>query len=175
MSISGRLEDLGIAGILRFIDLGERSGTLRVESESKIEIHFAKGRIVGVRGSETRCLGELLVEKGLIDRKALLAASVSQKADGKGRALGEVLLSLGVVLPEDLSQAVREHVQATVLRLLAWTEGSFRFTSREAKTDQNLVTDPGDLLSGFAISTQGVLLEAARIMDHERRDDPGSD
>jgi hypothetical protein len=171
MSISGKLQDAGVAEVMQFIHLGSRSGTLYVETEhAQAEIQFHHGRIAAARGSNTRRLGDLLVDRGIVDEKELLKCVELLKTTHRGKVLGEVLLSTGAISRDVLLEAVEEHIQETILDAIHWKIGNFKFALNDVRSISGFEMTPGELLPDVDLNTQMVLLEAARFDDEARRD-----
>ncbi len=171
MSISGKLEDAGVGEVMQFIHLGSRSGTLYIESEdAQAEIQFHHGRIAAARGSQTRRLGDLLVDRGIVDEKELLKSVELLKTTHRGQVLGEVLLSTGAISRDVLLEAVEEHIQETILDVIHWKSGTFKFALNEVRSISGFEMTPGELLPDVDLNTQMVLLEAARFEDEAKRD-----
>jgi hypothetical protein len=171
MSISGKLEDAGVGEVMQFIHLGSRSGTLYIESENEqAEIQFRHGRIAAARGSQTRRLGDLLVDRGIVEEKELLKSVELLKTTHRGKVLGEVLLSSGAISRDVLLEAVEEHIQETILDVIHWKSGTFKFSLNEVRAISGFEMTPGELLPDVHLNTQMVLLEAARFDDEAQRD-----
>lgn len=170
MTISGSLEDVGLADVLQFIHLGSRTGTLRLwNGRREGSICFHKGVILSAAAPEIPRLGAALQKAGILDADKLRRALDVQRSDCPHLPLGQVLVALKLATPEEIHGAVTRQVEATVSELLAWDHGEFHFIRDEMQPIPDLARFPGDLLAGVAINTEGALLNAARVHDEVSR------
>jgi hypothetical protein len=171
MSLAGSLEDVSVADALQFIHLGGRTGTLTLtHGDRKGGIAFHQGRIVGAWGPQTKRLGELLIEDGVLEPAKLDEALRLQETEHPRRRLGQILLTLGMVAQEDLFRAVEQQIERTVYDLVTWTEGTFQFAIDDLQPMDDLSVAPHDLVGRLHLDTQMVLLDALRLFDEKNRD-----
>jgi hypothetical protein len=177
MSLAGSLDDVSVADVMQFINLGGRSGTLslviggarRGDGEQRAEIGFHRGRIISARGPDHLPLGEWLVSKGAVSPSDIDQALRIQKRMGRPAAIGKVLIEMGVITLEKLKELVEAQIENTVYGLVGWSGGTFEFSVDELKPVDDLSMSPGDILPDINVNTQMVLLEAARILDERSR------
>ena len=171
MSLSGNLEDVSVADALQFIHLGGRTGTLTLQAgEVTAEIGFHQGRIVNAWGPGSKRLGELLLDAKVIDQPTLEAALRAQESQAPRRSLGQILVALGAVTPENMYRAVEQQIERTVYDLVTWTQGTFHFALDDLKPIDDIAVFPGDVIQHLNLDTQMVLLDALRIFDERNRD-----
>ena len=172
MSINGVLEDLPLADVLQFIHLGRRTGTLYMwrGEEDRAEIGFHDGRIVAAWTPHQRRLGDLLLDKGLIDDTTLQAVLFTQRTEKKGRSLGHLLLDRGAVEQTDVYGVVRDQIQSTIFELVHWRHGYFQFEVDELRPLDDFGVSPEELLKNLDLNTQMLVLEATRLFDEEHRE-----
>ncbi len=163
--LAGRLEAISLPDVLQVLAASRRDGVLRIEREDPPEIgeiELAAGRII--RASVTHAgqpLGELLVRRRSLEPRILGEALRRQSAAVPWKALGTVLLEMGVIEPGTLAEGLAEQISDTISQIMAWGRGVFRFrTGAEAVTSGDL---PARL--GVALDTQQLLLDAARRWD----------
>lgn len=120
-----------------------------------VDLVIEDGRIVGLgpRGSGLR-LGDLLVGRGLVPRRALEAAL---EGEGGGR-LGERLVAAGHVAAETVEDLAWERHARVLWGLLTWDRGTFRVTALE----------PGETAAG-ATPVEPPLPIAAVLLDGIQR------
>lgn len=171
MTISGSLEDVGLADVLQFIHLGSRTGTLRLwNGRREGSICFHKGVILSAAAPEIPRVGEALRTAGVLEADDLSRALEVQRRQCPHLPLGRILLDLGLATAEEIRTAVTRQVEATVSELFGWDHGEFRFIRDEMQPIPDLARFPGDLLAGVAINTERALLDAARVRDEGSRD-----
>lgn len=160
MAIQGPLRELGVHDVFQLLDLGRKTGTLRITSELRQNqgtIWFERGAVVAAAiQSNPHPLGGLLLRAGRLSPEDLARATGLQER-GDGRRLGEILVELGALTPHDLETQVRAQVEDVVFTLLGWSEGHFIF---EEGPPESIPRD-----ADVRVSTESVLLEAARRID----------
>jgi hypothetical protein len=165
MAIEGPLRELGIHDVFQLLDLSRKTGVLKVVSELRDNegtVAFHAGRIAfaSIR-SNPHPIGEMLLKAGKISESDLSAARARQTEHGDRRRIGEILIDMRSVTARDVEQYVRRQAEAVVFELMSWREGHFRFEEAEAG---QFPDNPS-----VAVSTESVLMEAARRIDEWSR------
>ena len=164
MAIEGPLKELNIHDVFQLLDLGRKTGALRVTSELRQNsgvVHFERGAVVAAQiASNPHPLGELLQRAGKLREEDLARARGLQQA-GDPRRLGEILVAIDAVTRRELDRCVRAQVEEVVFELMSWSEGYFSFV--EGATDRQSVE------AVASIPTEAVLMEAARRIDEWAR------
>ena len=173
MSISGSLEDVAVGDVLQFIHLGKRTGTLELERDGgHARFGFHEGALVAAQAPGAPRLGELLVEKGLVDATALGAVMARQANASPRRSLGRMLVEEGLLRRTDLESVVRLQLELAVEQVIHWERGNFDFALDEIRPIDEIGTEPFDVEETSALAPLApnvVLLEAARIFDERDR------
>ncbi len=164
MAIEGPLKELNIHDVFQLLDLGRKTGVLRVTSELRQNagvVHFDRGAVIAAHiTSNPHVLGELLLRSGKLREEDLARARALQAA-GDRRRLGEILVAIDAVTQRELDRCVRAQVEEVVFELMSWSEGYFSFV--EAAIDRSGIEAP------VAIPTEALLMEAARRIDEWAR------
>jgi tetratricopeptide (TPR) repeat protein len=164
MALEGPLKELHIQDVFQLLDLGRKSGVLRVTSELRqtaATVCFDRGGVVSAAlGSDPHPIGTRLVRVGKITGEALDRARGVQNS-GDERRLGDILVSLGAISRRELDRQLKSQVEEAVFELLGWTEGYFRF--EEGSPSQGAVEAP------VRFPTEALLMEAARRLDEWSR------
>ncbi len=164
MAIEGPLKELNIHDVFQLLDLGRKTGALRVTSELRQNsgvVHFERGAVVAAHiTSNPHPLGELLQRSGKLREEDLARARALQTA-GDPRRLGEILIAIDAVTRRELERCVRAQVEEVVFELMSWSEGYFSFI--EGATNRQTIEAVAN------IPTEAVLLEAARRIDEWAR------
>ena len=164
MALSGSLEDIAIVDVLQILGMSGKSGILHVERDGKkVEISFAKGRIIAAFGHPFSSYLSTWI----------LASGLSSPADQEALPPPEnVTLPFWVPLSDrihfsssQLEKGVVESILVHVAEITRWTTGEFSFDMGEPrdKPGWDALPAPAFHVSGFA--PQEILLEAARIHD----------
>ncbi len=164
MALEGPLKDLHLQDVFQLLDLGRKSGVLRVTSELRQTagtVCFDRGGVVSAAvGSDPQPLGARLVRAGKITA-ADLDRGRSMQSGGDHRRLGDILVGLGVVARRELDRQLKAQIEEAVFELLRWSEGYFRF--EEGAVCHAAVEAP------VRFPTEALLMEAARRIDEWSR------
>jgi tetratricopeptide (TPR) repeat protein len=164
MAIEGPLKELNIHDVFQLLDLGRKTGVLRVTSELRQNagvVHFDRGAVIAAQiTSNPHVLGELLLRSGKLREEDLARARALQAAGDK-RRLGEILVAIDAVGRRELDRCVRAQVEEVVFELMSWSEGYFSFV--EGAIDRSGIEAP------VSIPTEALLMEAARRIDEWAR------
>ncbi len=164
MALEGPLKDLHIQDVFQLLDLGRKSGVLRVTSELRqtaATVCFERGGVVGASlGSDPQPIGARLVRLGKINVEQLHHGR-SLQSGGDGRRLGDILVSIGALSRRELDRQLKAQIEEAVFDLLGWTEGYFRF--EEGMPCQAAVEAP------VRSPTEALLMEGARRLDEWSR------
>lgn len=164
MALEGPLKELHVHDVFQLLDLGRKSGVLRVTSELRqtaATVCFDRGGVVSAAlGNEADPIGSRLVRVGKITGEQLDRARGSQNG-GDGRRLGDILVALGAITRRELDRQLKAQVEEAVFELLGWAEGYFRF--EEGSPCQAAVEAP------VRFPTEALLMEAARRLDEWSR------
>jgi hypothetical protein len=167
--LSGTFATMPFADLLQWISDARRSGTLQISLEYEDRyLRFVDGSIAGYGSDDpmARDLGRLCLLRGLCDEEAILGAVEQQRQSHM--PLGDVLVSSGAVSHEKLEEAVRGHVEETVLGLFLWPEGRFNYRHELAPEDVAQFMPPEYELHD-PIPTRAILMEGMRRLDEWTR------
>lgn len=171
MSLVGNLEDLGLGEILQIVSLSRKSGSLSLHSRGREgKIVFRNGQVVSANSSSFQeSLGELLVQKGVIDRHALKKALAIQQQEGCRERLGAVLIQRFGVSDELIEKLVSEQIEKVVYSLFAWSEGSFDFELQDTVEVPDVThLDPLQFMLEQGLNPQFLAMEGSRLVDEMR-------
>ncbi|GFE58164.1 DUF4388 domain-containing protein [Geobacter sp. AOG1] len=171
MSLVGNLEDLGLGEILQIVSLSRKSGLLTLHSRSREgKIFFRSGQVIRASSSAFhQNLGEVLVQKGVIDLPTLKKSLAIQETEGFRERLGTILIKHYGVTTDAIEQVVREQIENVVYSLFAWAEGTFDFELQDniAPID-NTHLDPVQFMLDQGLNPQFLAMEGSRIIDERR-------
>ena len=164
MALEGPLKELHIQDVFQLLDLGRKSGVLRVTSELRQTagtVSFERGGVVAATlGKDPQPIGARLVRLGKISVLQLERARELQKA-GDPRRLGDILVASGAITRRELERQLKAQIEEAIFHLFGWSEGYFRF--EEGAPSDAIVEAP------VRIPTEGLLMEAARRVDEWSR------
>jgi hypothetical protein len=164
MALEGPLKEFHIQDVFQLLDLGRKTGVLRVTSELRqtaASVTFDRGGVVAAAlGKNPQRFGARLVRMSKVSAKDLDRALALQEK-GDARRLGDILVAIGAIARRELDRQLKAQIEETILDLLGWSEGHFRF--EEGAKSEALVEAP------VRISTEGLLMESARRLDEWSR------
>ncbi|RII27606.1 MAG: hypothetical protein CXR31_05050 [Geobacter sp.] len=171
MSLVGNLEDLGLGEILQIVSLSRKSGMLTLHSRGREgKVFFRSGQVIRASSSVFhQNLGEVLVQKSVIDLPTLKKSLSLQETEGFRERLGTILIKHFNVSADDIEQVVREQIEKVVYSLFAWAEGTFDFELQDnvAPIDDTHL-DPVQFMLDQGLNPQFLAMEGTRIIDERR-------
>ena len=164
MPIEGPLKELQIHDVFQLLDLGRKTGVLRVSSELRQNagvVYFEAGGVVAAEiRSNPHPLGALLVRSGKVKEEDVSSAVGIQRAR-TGHRLGDILVEMGALSRRELERQIRAQVEEVIFELISWSEGYFSFE------DGPLPESLGE--ATVRIPTESLLMESARRIDEWSR------
>jgi hypothetical protein len=163
VALEGPLKEFHIQDVFQLLDLGRKSGVLRLRSELRQTsgtVSFEKGGVVAASLANSQPLGSRLVRLGKISEQDLDRARAVQES-GDPRRLGDILIANGVIARRELDRQLKGQIEDTIFQLLGWSEGYFRF--EDGAACEAMVESP------VRIPTEALLMEAARRHDEWSR------
>jgi CheY-like chemotaxis protein len=171
MSLVGNLEDLGLGEILQIVSLSRKSGVLALHSrEREGWVVFRQGMVVRASSSSyQQNIGEVLIQKGILDVGTLKQALTIQEAEGFTELLGTVLIRNFGIAANSIEEVVREQIENVVYSLFAWAEGNFDFELQESvEVSDSIRMDPLQFMLEQGLNPQFLAMEGSRIIDEMR-------
>ena len=164
MPIEGPLKELDIHDVFQLLDLGRKTGELRITSDLRQNagrVWFERGAVVAAAiQTNPHPLGGVLLRAGKI-LEADLARARAMQSGGDRRRLGDVLVEIGAIGRKELERQARAQVEEVVFELTSWSEGYFSF--------EECAVDGAALEASVRIPTEALLMEAARRIDEWSR------
>jgi len=172
MSLVGNLEELGLGEILQIVSLSRKTGVLSLHSRGRDgSIFFRRGQVVRAASSLfQQSLGEVLIQKGVIDLAILRKALAFQQEEGFQERLGTILIKSFGISYETVEEVVREQIENVVFTLFSWVEGTFEFvTSEHLETVDGTRLDPLQFMLNQGMNPQFLAMEGSRLLDEKIR------
>jgi Mrp family chromosome partitioning ATPase len=129
--LSGTLGDMGAGDLHKILELQEKSGVLRYETDGDLfNVSLHKGKIVNVdwpSRSKASRLGNLLLQCGKITKEQAQLAMARQQTTSQ--RLGQVLLNLGFLTSEELAGPLKLHLSENIRALGDCQNDSCKYAS----------------------------------------------
>lgn len=171
MSLAGNLEELGLGEILQIVSLSRKTGVLYLKSRGRDgSVFFRQGQVVKASSSTyQQSLGEVLIQKGVIDLAVLRKSLAFQQENGFSERLGVILVKNFAISQEIIEEVVREQIENVVFTLFAWVEGTFNFEIQNSiETVDGTKMDPLQFMLDQGLNPQFLAMEGTRILDEKR-------
>jgi len=171
MSLVGNLEDLGLGEILQIVSLSRKTGVLSLHSRGREgKVVFRLGQVVRATSTSfQQSLGEILIQKGVIDLAILRKALALQQETGFRERLGVILIKKFGVAQEVVEEVVCGQIENVVFSLFAWVEGDFEFeVSDDIEAVDGSHMDPMQFMLDQGLNPQFLAMEGTRILDEKR-------
>lgn len=167
MSFVGNLEELGLGEILQIVSLSRKTGILSLSSEGREgSVFFRNGQVVSAKSSACQQgLGEILIQKGVIDTAVLRKALAVQKENRFFERLDTILVKNFGVSQDSVLDVVREQIENIIFSLFVWAEGAFKFEVQDSiETVDGTKIDPLQFMLDKGLNPQYLAMEGARFI-----------
>jgi protein-tyrosine phosphatase len=123
--LRGTIGDQKLDDVFRLLSLSEKTGRLEVRRAGNSgELIFGAGDVCRAHSSAfVEPLGERLVRSGRISREEVRVALDRQAGDK--RRIGELLMEMGIIDPDDVQTALGDQIIDIAVDLLEWEAGDF--------------------------------------------------
>lgn len=158
VALRGNLKDFAIAEIFQLIGHQRKTGLLEINAPtSRMRVAFDGGALVWaapVGDGEDVSLGDFLARCGLVSASVLQAKLHESRASA--RTLSDLVVSEGLVGPDDIEAVSDLMTQETLFELMALEGGSFEFLARPISHE----TPPAKMMVA-----EQVLMDGMRMQD----------
>jgi tetratricopeptide (TPR) repeat protein len=161
MAIKGSLTEAALADVIQLLAYSGKSGCLSVtDAQNFGNIFIKEGKVVyaTIINKEQR-LGDVLIQKKIIEQSALQQALLRQKSDKKKR-IGEILIEMGAIGREILEKELKNQIEQVIFTMLTWESGFFNFEADLLPSKEEYTV---------RLSAQELLLEGARRIDEWKK------
>jgi CheY-like chemotaxis protein len=160
--MSGELGTIALAEILQVLAMQRQTGVLHItNNRTAITISMRQGLIDLVQSkgaSDEFRLGRYFIEKGLVTREMI--DSVLKSRTAAGGLLGEKLVEAGLIMQQDLTDALNRQSSELIYDVLRWPYGRFSFTREPFRTEAESAK--------LGLSVSALVLEGFRRVDEWR-------
>lgn len=142
MELEGRFTSSEkLAEIMRSASVERLTGTLALRfGNASTEFQFLQGKLTGSTNPDRpRRLGQILLNRGVIDRAALEEALAYQADFSSGTPLGKILIHRDCITLDDLRDAMRLQMEEEIWDLLYYGEGFYQFKPEDSPEEEPLI------------------------------------
>ena len=165
MPLVGNLRDFALHDFLYLVDRGYKTGSLmlhRPSADDAAHLYFEKGKLLSVVRPQRR---ERLGELLIRLGKISpqqLAQALQMQQMNNNRPLGQILVEQGVIAQRDLQFCIQQQIEETVYELFAWRDGEFKFQAGQKPA-------PDDVQSLVPLPVENLIMEGVRRVDEMSR------
>jgi hypothetical protein len=165
MPLVGNLRDFALHDFLYLVDRGYKTGSLmlnRPSTDDAAHLYFDKGKLLSVVRPQRR---ERLGELLIRLGKITpqqLAQALQTQQMNNARPLGQILVEQGVIGQRELQMCIQQQIEETVYELFAWREGEFKFQAGQKPA-------PDDVQSLVPLPVENLIMEGVRRVDEMSR------
>ncbi|WP_026369117.1 DUF4388 domain-containing protein [Kallotenue papyrolyticum] len=165
MPLVGNLRDFALHDFLSLVDRGQKSGSLQLNrplDNEAAHLFFERGRLLAVIHPARR---ERLGE--LLVRLGKVAPeqvlqALQQQQMTPDQSLGQILVAQGAIEQAELQRVVQQQIEDKLYDLFGWREGEFRFVNNQRPA-------PDDVQSLVPLPIEGLIMEGVRRADELAR------
>jgi hypothetical protein len=155
--LSGRLEEFKLVELLQVMGMNANTGALHLEAADGRTglVYFDTGALVSCIELDTEALtlGHILQQLNLATSEQIEQAFHQQTQDPLGKRIGERLVDVGILAPEQLNHALAMQTLWTAREVALWNTGTY-----ELHPGERLPADT----SGARIDPQRAVMEVLR-------------
>lgn len=165
MPLVGNLRDFALHDFLYLVDRGYKTGSLQLDrpaANDAAHLFFDKGKLLSVIRPNRR---ERLGELLIRLGKITpqqLAQALHTQQMGSTHPLGQLLVEQGVIGQAELQACIQQQIEETVYDLFAWREGEFKFQTGQRPA-------PDDVQSLVPLPVENLIMEGVRRVDELSR------
>jgi tetratricopeptide (TPR) repeat protein len=168
--LKGKIEDFNLPDTCIGLQVSQKTGLLRVAAGDIVKkIYFNNGDMIyATSNQDQEHLGTVLVQDGKITHEQFQSIIYGVKKTGV--RLGKVLVSLGLMTPQEVWKVVRKQIEEIILDLFVLRNGIFDFKEMSFLPEEELITLK---LSAANLIYYGI--KKIDDIDHITNDLPGLD
>lgn len=168
MAISGDIDTMPLADLFQWVEMNRKTGCLEVKWQHEWNImekriYFQNGVIVFASSNKQKeRIGEFLISIKLISKEDF--EKCLKEGKEKNKLMTDVMQANKLISKEKLTNVLTDLAENIIYDLFRWETGTFSFTT-------HAVPEP-ILKAEIQLNGQGIIMEALRRLDEERKDGP---
>lgn len=135
MALKGTIKDFGVADIFQLISQQAKTGVLVLSNDvDTVRVYFKDGSVI--RAENTTRPAQMLLGNFMVRAQVLTQDKLDQALKEQAKTLkriGAVLVDLGLVPPEVVTEFATMQLTETVYQLFEWKVGTYEFESVEVE------------------------------------------
>ncbi len=164
MTLKGDLDSISLADVFQTLSMTQQEGTLIVQNPDQRKRIFFHGKGVSLVTTGEKKMGKL---GDLLVGLGKITPEQLEEAlalqTQKNIRVGEALAELGYSSLHDIEQAVRQQIEEEIYDLFSWENASFEFL--EGPPDEGSFSEDGLPITKLSFNVNALIMEAARRID----------
>lgn len=165
MPLVGNLRDFALHDFLYLVDRGYKTGSLQLDRPAANEaahLFFDKGKLLSVIRPNRRERLGELLVRLGKITPQQLAEALHTQQMGGTSPLGQLLVEHGAIGQQELQACIQQQIEETVYDLFAWRDGEFKFQTGQRPA-------PDDVQSLVPLPVENLIMEGVRRVDELSR------
>jgi len=162
MEFGGDLAVLDAPTVCQIASMAGLTGRIKLLTADNVaSLFFKSGKLIyATIDTRRKRVGEILIEKGLIDERTLETVLRLCRSGDDGRRIGEILIEKGKIRQEDIVSVIQEQIKTVVYTVLEWNAGHFAYFDGSEPQDEDILLD---------VRLDHLLLEGLRRLDESAK------
>ncbi|MHC4600002.1 MAG: DUF4388 domain-containing protein [Planctomycetota bacterium] len=164
MTLKGDLDSISLADVFQTLSMTQQEGTLFVQDgESRKAIYFGPSGVSLITSGAKK--GGKLGDM-LVGLGKITPEQLEEALEVHKEAdirLGEAMIRLGVVTEKDIEGAVRNQIEEEIYDLFSWENATFEFV--EGPPPEGTFSSDGNQVTELTFNVNSLIMEAARRID----------
>ncbi len=158
MDFGGDLAVLDPSIVFQMVNIARLTGKIKlITIDNVASLYFDDGELVyATIDTGTKRVGEILIEKNLINEDQLKHALRESREEGVNKRIGDVLIEKGNIGYEVLVSVIQEQIKMVVYTVLQWNEGQFVYFDGSRTGNEDILLD---------VKLDHLLLEGLKRLD----------
>jgi len=163
MDFGGDLAVLDPSIVFQMVNIAKLTGKLKLITVSNVaSLYFDDGELVyATIDTGNKRVGEILIEKGLINEYQLNSALKVSQLNGVNKRIGDVLIEKEDIDYDVLVSVIQEQIKMAVYTVLDWCQGQFVYFNGARMENEDILLE---------VKLDHLLLEGLKRLDEAEKD-----
>lgn len=162
MDFGGELSVLKPVVVFQIAGMAGLTGRIKlITAENGASLYFKNGKLIyATIDTRKKRVGEILVERGMIDEETLKNALNEYRRSGSDKRIGDYLIENEKLDYDSLAFVIKEQIKTVVYTVLQWDNGDFVYFDGIEPEDEDILLD---------VRIDYLLLEGLKKLDEKAK------
>jgi len=162
MDLGGELSVIQPVVVCQIAGMAGLTGRIKlITAENGASLYFKNGKLIyATIDTRKKRIGEILVEKGMVDEKTMRNALAQYRKSNSDKRIGDYLIQNGELERDSLEAVIKEQIKNVVYTVLQWDNGNFVYFDGIEPEDEDILLD---------VRIDYLLLEGLKKLDERDR------